>query len=148
MPVQPAMPDHLDDPQSGLTATPFSVQLDTASDLVDQRDVGDQFPSTSAPPAGRRADEDKPDRADQARPVVSSPVAQGGSGEPFQVHTGQSVEGVKSRRDFEAFLRASGFPRAAAKALSAGGWPALGAPEQQARENLLEELSARIERLK
>lgn len=141
------MPDPVENPTPTLTERGEARLLPGVTDRVDQRDVGDPFPNTSAPPAGRRADEDKPDRADQARPVVSSPVAQGGSDAPFQVQAGKAVESVKSRRDFEAFLRAAGFPRAAAKALSAGGWPALGTPENHARPNLLDELSVRIERL-
>lgn len=35
------------------------------------------------------------------------------------------VDQVKSIRDFEEFLREAGFPRAAAKALAAGGWARL-----------------------
>lgn len=35
------------------------------------------------------------------------------------------VKGLASRRDFEGFLRASGFPKSAARKIAAGGWSAL-----------------------
>lgn len=45
----------------------------------------------------------------------------------FPSNEAARVDGVKSMstsRDFEGFLRASGFPKAAARKLAAGGWPA------------------------
>lgn len=59
-----------------------------------------------------------------------------------------SFSSVKSRRDLEAFLRAHGCPRAAAKAITAGGWPALKkTPDQHATDALKALLQAQIERL-
>lgn len=57
-----------------------------------------------------------------------------------------AVKGIKGIRDFEAFLRdAGGFPRAAARALAAGGWPAL-ADQRDVDETALDALAAALGR--
>ena len=121
------------------------------SDVTDLRDAGENVQATLAPPAGCRSDEAEPKTSDQTlaettdadpagcRPADEPPkqvesadkgflsvTAQGGpSGElPNEPQT--AAESVKSRRDFEAFLRASGFSRAVSKAVATSGWPADG----------------------
>jgi uncharacterized protein len=58
-----------------------------------------------------------------------------------------SVRDIESRAAFESFLKEHGFARAAAKALAAGGWPALTSPDPAA-EQLLAELKAATAALK
>lgn len=43
----------------------------------------------------------------------------------FPANTASRVTAVKSIRDYEEHLRDAGFPKAAARKLAAGGWPAL-----------------------
>lgn len=59
------------------------------------------------------------------------------------------ADSVRSRRDFEAFLRSAGFPRAAAKALAYGGWRALSHdPQDTVLDEARDLLRASIEHLK
>lgn len=46
------------------------------------------------------------------------------------------VKSMKSSRDFEGFLRAAGLPKAAARKLASGGWPALRSDDNGAADLL------------
>ena len=130
-----------------LTASDVPVMFRNGSDVSrDLRDAGSATETTSAVPVGCRPGEVEPKPDELARePVVSAepagcrpdimtareaePVgegssehAQAGPSDPSPHEIKTPAESIKSRRDFEAFLRASGFSRSVAKSLASSGW--------------------------
>lgn len=119
-----------------------------ASDETGLRDAGTDVKTAFAPdPAGCRTDDEQPEASDQtlAETVEPDPVGcrtdEGGEGETENADDGflsvsaqgdpsdnppiehqTTAESIKSRRDFESFLRAAGFSRSAAKSIAANGW--------------------------
>lgn len=112
----------------------------------DLRDAGSSAEAASAGPAGCRHDEverkpdeptgdvvasaesagRRPEAANEIEAVSpgerSSETAQDGSSDHSSTEISTPAESIRSRRDFETFLRNSGFSRSGAKSLAAGGW--------------------------
>jgi hypothetical protein len=140
------------------------------SDDSRQRDVGTIVHTTSAAPAGCWADEDEPeanvstiDDSESDGPAGCLPVedaeaiadleahgslsvnAQGGPSDPSSSEISASpADSIKSQRDFEAFLRNSGFSRAASKAIATNGWRTIGETETDDEDRQSEMISELI----
>lgn len=118
-----------------------------ASDDAGQWDAGSFIETTSAAPTGRWADEDKQEPGDMSGDGLFSLSAPGGRSDAQSQESKNSADVIKSQRDFEAFLRASGFSRAAAKALAAGGWKAIGDTENDDLSELKDMLEGQIKEM-
>lgn len=145
-----------------------SETLPLVSNDADLRDAGEPVSTTSAAPAGCRAyeaeqnaDETTPDsvaeaepvgcRADESEPKAEqdaecsvSVAAQGGSSDNSSTEPKTPADVIRSRRDFEAFLRNSGFSRATSKSIAAGGWHELAEVETDASEEIAADFAARL----
>lgn len=131
--------------------------LQTAPDSGSFHGASDDLPAsgtlvatietTSAAPTGRWADEDKQEPANTAGAGLFCLDAPGGTSDAPQIEQQTPANAIKSRRDFEAFLRKSGFSRAASKAIAAGGWQAIGDHEADELLELKDMLTAQIEEM-
>ncbi|MUO86757.1 hypothetical protein [Agrobacterium vitis] len=143
---------------SSETLLPTPLNGDSLTIVLDedrQRDAGETVETTSTAPVGCWAGEaiepksDEKTRVDRAETVPTGCWADDGDEKQAEIREDGSLsvtalsgssnnspkepktaaDAIKSRRDFEAFLRTNGFSRAAAKAIAANGWASIGEHE-------------------
>jgi hypothetical protein len=139
-----------------LPAEPDHDSFATVSDESCLRDAGTDAETTSGAPVGCWANEAKPnsDETTPAEHAETEPAgcrpepseesqahadddgtlsvhAPGGPSDPSSTEPKTAANAIKSRRDFEAFLRTNGFSRAASKAIAANGWASMGEHETE-----------------
>jgi hypothetical protein len=149
------------------------VFFDPASDDDRLRDAGDEIRTTLHSRAGCRPDEAEPkacdqtqsdvgepkpagcwsgktgtEHADAASPGLLSVNAKGGMSDALPSELKTPAESIRSLRDFEAFLRNSGFSRSDARAIAKGGWQAIGEDKSSAIDDLADMIRAQTEELK
>ncbi|WP_137131528.1 hypothetical protein [Rhizobium sp. FY34] len=156
-----------------LSAVPDHASFAAVSDESCLRDAGTSAETTSGAPVGCWANEAKPnsDETTQAEHAETEPAgcrpdegderqahadddgtlsvnAPGGPSEPSSTEPKTAADAIKSRRDFEAFLRTNGFSRAAAKAIAANGWASIGEDKSSALDDLADMIRAQTEELR
>lgn len=94
----------------------------------------------------RCSDVEAPEHTEFANAGSMSVIALGGSSDISPNETAKPADSIKSLRDFEAFLRSSGFSRAVAASLAKSGWKRDGETETDTASDLNQErMSALID---
>lgn len=98
-------------------------------------------------PAGCRQEERNEPEAASDDCGTLSVNAPGGMSHLSSAEPTSSADAIRSRRDFEAFLRTHGFSRTAAKAIAANGWQSIGEDETESEPDPEELTSEQAQQL-